>query len=312
VEREACIPPGAGLQSASAEPSAPGCWDAARRRLFAGPLRQTAAPWHLTSLRPHFPKPAGCQAGTLRQRGFKAELATRAVPSRRSPQHPSPLQQRHQNHLKNSSRSKGILPAQLLSSPGPAAVVLLGEGTMLARRWGSRDGIGQEDPAPAAAPGEWQPCSFQGAAGSIAPWSPQSRSSFPQSLRRAGGPAYVTTGCPRREGDTALPVHWETPVIEIFQPGAISSLSKEKWRREAPGKRAQSITPCCVLCPKPSPTNASWQQHYQDAVTLVQRGVTHWAETCGVWKCLDKKVYSLGCIFPWAGSMAFYSCLHTP
>lgn len=77
-----------------------------------------------------------------------------------------------------------------------------------------------------------------------------------------------------------LPMHWETPVIEIFQPGAISYLFTEKWRGEAPEKRAQSITPCCVLCSEPLPTSPSWQKHYQDAMVLVRGGNTQLAETC--------------------------------
>ena len=77
-----------------------------------------------------------------------------------------------------------------------------------------------------------------------------------------------------------LPVRWETPVVEVFQPAAISYLFAKKWRGEAPGKRAQSITPYCVPCSEPSPTSASWQKHYQDATALVRGGITHLAETC--------------------------------
>lgn len=92
----------------------------------------------------------------------------------------------------------------------------------------------------------------------------------------------MTTGCPQREGDTALPVRWETPVVEIFQPGAISYLFTKKWRGKlwGRGRRARSIAPCCVLCPQPSPTSAGWQKRYQGAVALVQGAITHLAETC--------------------------------
>lgn len=67
----------------------------------------------------------------------------------------------------------------------------------------------------------------------------------------------MTTGCPQQEGDTELSERWETPVVEIFQPGAVSYLFAEKWRGETSGKRAQSITPCSMLCSILLPTNAA-------------------------------------------------------
>lgn len=76
----------------------------------------------------------------------------------------------------------------------------------------------------------------------------------------------MTTGCPQQEGDTELSEHWETPVLEVFQPGAVSYLFAEKWRGEGPGKRAQSITPCSMLCSILSP---SCQKHFQDVAVLI-------------------------------------------
>lgn len=63
----------------------------------------------------------------------------------------------------------------------------------------------------------------------------------------------------------------ETPV-EVFQPGVISYLLAEKWRGEALGERARSITCCCMLC-------SCWQKPYQDAIGL-KLGTPHLAETC--------------------------------
>lgn len=107
---------------------------------------------------------------------------------------------------------------------------------MLAPWQGDGDGVGQEDRILAAASREWQPLSRSVAAlgprdsgehQSMVLWSPRH---FARSLRRAGGPAYVTTGHSRQEGDTVLPVRWESPDTEIFQPGAISYIFTEEWR----------------------------------------------------------------------------------
>lgn len=96
--------------------------------------------------------------------------------------------------------------------------------------------MGQEDPIPAVASREWQPLYRSVAAlgprdsgehQSLVLWSPRH---FARSLRRAGGPAYVTTGCPQQAGDTVLPVRWESPDTEIFQPGAVSHIFTEEWR----------------------------------------------------------------------------------
>lgn len=148
------------------------------------------------------------------------------------------------------------MPAQLLSSPGPATVLLLCGGTAHSQV-GQQAWEHQENPTPAVGPRECQllPC----LAAAPAPrgiGECQSLHHFAWSLRRAGGLTYVTTGCPQQEGDTELSEHWETPVVEICQPGAVSYLFADKWRGEAPGKRAQSITPCSMLCSILSPSNA--------------------------------------------------------
>jgi len=58
------------------------------------------------------------RAGKLRSGDFKAQHRALAVPSRRSPQHPSPLRRRHQMHLKITPQAQA--PCQLSCSPLPA------------------------------------------------------------------------------------------------------------------------------------------------------------------------------------------------
>lgn len=100
---------------------------------------------------------------------FKAKQGALAAASRRSPQHPSPLRQRHQNHLKIAPPARAPCQPQLLSSPGLS--VLLSRGMALPRRgdrWTDTPNP-MGEPSPAAAPRRGQPHTL-GAPRFTAPW----------------------------------------------------------------------------------------------------------------------------------------------
>lgn len=89
-----------------------------------------------------------------------------------------PLARETSKTSQNSSQSKGVLPAQLLSSPSPTTVVLLDGGIMLTHRQGSGMGSVRKSPRWQRLPGNgshfpawWRPRG-RGAAGSIALWTP--------------------------------------------------------------------------------------------------------------------------------------------
>lgn len=168
-----------------------------------------------------------------------------------------PLQQRHQKHLKIAPGARA--PCQLSCCPLPAPPLrCCSVEAQSSLPVGQQGWLHQENPTPAACPREWQLLSCLAAApapGDIR--GCQCLHHFSWSLRRAGGLTYVTTGCPQQEGHTELSELWETPVVEISQPGAVSYLFAGKWRGQAPGKRAQSISPCSMLCSIPSPSSAA-------------------------------------------------------
>ena len=88
----------------------------------AGMLSSEAAP-HVAALASSISCPVvhvfpNLRAGMLRSGDFKAQHRALAVPSRRSPQHPSPLRRRHQTHLQIAPQAQA--PCQLSCSPLPA------------------------------------------------------------------------------------------------------------------------------------------------------------------------------------------------
>lgn len=145
-----CVPLGQGCRQCPADPG-----------MLSGAVRQAA---------PRVPSPSFPQAGTLGRGDFKAEQGALAAASRRSPQHPSPLRQRHQNHLKIAPPASAPCQPQLLSSPGLAAMVL-STGRALPRRGDRRTDTPNPtgEPSPAAAPRRGQPHTL-GAPRFIAPW----------------------------------------------------------------------------------------------------------------------------------------------
>lgn len=179
-----------------------------------------------------------------------------------------PLQQRHQKHLKIAPEARA--PCQLSCCPLPAPPLCCCSGEARSSLAHGAAGMG---PAGESHTGSRS----QGMAAAFLPGSSPSTKghqgvSVPAplhlSLRRAGGPTYVTTGCPQQEGDTELSERWETPVVEILQPGAVSYFFAEEWRGEAPGEGPKHHSMLHALL-HPITQQCSCQKHYQDVAALI-------------------------------------------
>lgn len=214
----------------------------------------------------------------------KAEQGAQAVPSQRLPQHPSPLQQRHQKHLKIAPEARASCqlsccplpapPRRCCAAAAPCSLAGGAAGTGSVRRSPCRQRLprnGSHFPALRDGGDRW----------SMGLRSPHR---FVRSQRRAGGRAHVTAGCPQQEGDTALPVRWETPAIGIFQPGATSCFFAEIWREKpwggGPRARLPAVPPPPALAGKsvprmlqcwPEGESPAWQKCAEPENALMRR-----------------------------------------